>query len=172
LRARPLMHVEGSWAMVHAGLAPSWSIERARTLAAEVESWLRGPEHPHLLANMYGDEPAAWSDSLEGLERARAIINAMTRLRVCDAQGRMALAYKGEPGDIPGDGLMPWFDVPGRESATHAIVCGHWSALGLYVREDLAALDSGCVWGRSLTALCLDDRRVTSVACPGSTQEG
>ena len=164
LRARPLMHVEGGFAMVHAGLLPEWSVPRARALAAEVEAVLQGDGRDDLLANMYGDEPSAWRDDLEGVPRWRVVINALTRLRVCDAQGHMALGYKGEPGESA-QGLTPWFDMPGRASRTHTIVCGHWSALGLHVRDDVVALDTGCVWGRSLTAMRLEDRRLISVPC-------
>ena len=164
LRARPLFHVEGDVAMVHAGLLPEWSVSEAARLAAEVEAKLRGRDHLELLGNMYGDKPRRWKSELSGIDRLRVVINAMTRLRVCAPDGAMALEYKGEPGDAPGD-LVPWFDMPGRASRTHTVVCGHWSALGLVVREDLAALDSGCVWGRALTALRLEDRATFSVPC-------
>ena len=167
LRTRPLMHVEGDVAMVHAGLLPQWTIDKAAGLAAEVEARLRGRDYRELLAAMYGDEPRAWRDDLEGIPRARVVINAMTRLRVCTPAGEMALEYKGEPGDAPGD-RIPWFDMPRRASATHAIVCGHWSALGLAIRPDLLSLDSGCVWGRALTAVRLEDRATFSVPCPGA----
>jgi bis(5'-nucleosyl)-tetraphosphatase (symmetrical) len=170
LRTRPLMHVEGGFAMVHAGLLPQWSVAQARALAAEVESQLRGPDYRSLLRDMYGDRPNRWDDSLEGTERPRVVINAMTRLRVCHADGSMALEFKGEPGDAPGD-LVPWFDMPGRASRDHTIVCGHWSALGLQVRDDLLALDSGCVWGRALSAVRLEDRRVFEVPCPPGAAE-
>ena len=170
LRVQPLMHVEGGFAMVHAGLLPSWSVPQARALAAEVEAELRGPEHRAVLAGMYGDRPDRWGDGLHGIERWRLVINAMTRLRVCAADGSMALHYKGEPGDAPGE-LVPWFDMPARRSRDHAIVCGHWSALGLRIRPDLLALDSGCVWGRALSAVRLEDRRLFSVACPAGAPE-
>lgn len=165
LRARPLMHVEGDLALVHAGLLPEWTVERALALAGEVESMLRGPDARKLLARMYGDKPDRWSEDLDGFERLRVVINAMTRLRVVDGEGRMVLKFKGEPGDAH-DAWTPWFDAPGRRSRTHTIVCGHWSALGLVVRPDLLALDSGCVWGRELTAARLSDRSVVSVRCP------
>jgi bis(5'-nucleosyl)-tetraphosphatase (symmetrical) len=165
LRARPMMHVEGEWALVHAGLLPEWTIERALCLAGEVETRLRGPGYRKLLEKMYGDEPDRWDDSLEGIDRLRVVINAMTRLRVCDSRGAMALGFKGEPGEAS-TGWTPWFDVPGRRSRDHAIVCGHWSALGVKVRPDLLSLDSGCVWGRSLTAARLHDRRLFEVGCP------
>jgi bis(5'-nucleosyl)-tetraphosphatase (symmetrical) len=171
LRHRPLMHVEGGFALVHAGLLPEWTVARARGLAAEVESSLRSRDYADLLGRMYGDQPDRWSDSLAGVDRLRVVINAMTRLRVCDAGGAMVLGFKGEPGDQHG-GLTPWFDVAGRRSRDHAIVCGHWSALGVVVRSDLMSLDSGCVWGRSLTAVRLDDRRLFSVACPPTQSPG
>ena len=167
LRARPLMHVEGGFALVHAGLLPQWSVARALELAGEVEARLRGPDYRGLLARMYGDQPTRWDDALEGVERLRVIINAMTRLRVCDADGAMVLKFKGEPGEA-NSAWTPWFDVPGRRSRDHAIVCGHWSALGLNIRPDLLSLDSGCVWGRTLTAVRLEDRSVYAVGCPPS----
>jgi bis(5'-nucleosyl)-tetraphosphatase (symmetrical) len=161
------MHVEGALALVHAGLMPQWSVARAQELAGEVEAALRGPGYRALLASMYGDEPRAWSDALQGVERLRVVINAMTRLRVCDREGAMVLAFKGEPGDAS-DGWIPWFDFPERASRDHAIVCGHWSALGVTMRPDLMALDSGCVWGRALTAVRLEDRSLFAVPCPAT----
>ncbi len=165
LRSRPLLHVEGEFALVHAGLLPQWSVARARSLAGEVEERLRGRDYRSLLERLYGDEPAQWSEALEGIERLRVVINAMTRLRVCDASGAMVLRFKGEPGDAS-DGWIPWFDVPGRSSADHTILFGHWSALGFLARPNLIGLDSGCVWGRSLTAVRLHDRAVFQVPCP------
>ena len=170
LRGLPLMHVEGDCALVHAGLLPQWSVAEARALAAEVEAQLRGADYRTLLRDMYGDLPDRWSDALRGMDRWRVVINSMTRLRACTPEGAMALHYKGEPGDSR-DGLTPWFDMPGRRSATHTLVCGHWSALGLRVRDDLLALDSGCVWGRSLSAVRLEDRRLFAVACPPGAPE-
>jgi bis(5'-nucleosyl)-tetraphosphatase (symmetrical) len=165
LRSRPLMHVEGEYALVHAGLLPEWTVARARELAREVEVRLSGPEYRTLLARMYGDEPTRWDDALEGVDRLRVIINAMTRLRMCDGSGAMALEFKGDPGEA-GTGLVPWFDMPQRASRGHTIVCGHWSALGVELRADMLSLDSGCVWGRALTAMRLEDRRMFSVDCP------
>ena len=133
---------------------------------------LRAKNYRDFLNNMYGSKPDKWSDSLSGWDRLRVIVNAMTRLRVCDARGAMVLKFKGEPGEASAEWL-PWFDVPGRRSADHAIVCGHWSALGLRIRPDLMSLDSGCVWGRSLSAVRLEDRSVYETPCPatGSPEE-
>jgi bis(5'-nucleosyl)-tetraphosphatase (symmetrical) len=167
LRHRPLMHVEGDFAMVHGGLLPAWSTAQARALAAEVEVELRGAGHRELLRGMYGDDPDRWHASLTGIARWRVIINAMTRLRVCTGDGRMVLRFKGDPADLDGD-LLPWFDVPGRQSRGTTVVCGHWSALGLKVRDDLLALDSGCVWGRALSAVRLEDRQLFQVPCRGA----
>jgi bis(5'-nucleosyl)-tetraphosphatase (symmetrical) len=164
LRERPLMHVQDRHVLVHAGLLPEWTVEKALALAHEVEAALRGPRYRSLLERMYGDEPERWDERLQGADRMRVVVNALTRLRVCDDTGAMVLAFKGEPGEASGD-WTPWFDVPWRRSRDHAIVCGHWSALGVVVRPDLLSLDSGCVWGRSLTAVRLSDRRTFEVAC-------
>lgn len=168
LRTRPLMHVENGFAMVHAGLLPGWTVARARDLAREVEGALAGPYHSELLHHMWGSEPSAWRDDLRDHERMRVIVNAMTRMRFCTADGVMDFKVKGEVSRAP-KGFMPWFDVPGRKSADTTVVVGHWSALGLKITPNLLALDSGCLWGRELTAVRLEDRVVFQVPCPGLT---
>jgi bis(5'-nucleosyl)-tetraphosphatase (symmetrical) len=161
LRARPMMHVAGGWAMVHAGLLPQWSIEKACALGKEVEQALRGPRYRDFLQNMYGSKPDEWSEELAGWDRLRVIVNAMTRLRYCTPQGRMDFHEKATTAP---PGHVPWFEL--RQDA-HAIVCGHWSAMGLKCTDKLAALDSGCVWGGRLTALRLEDRALYQVPCAG-----
>ena len=164
LRTRKLMHADRGYAMVHAGLLPQWSVERALLLAREVEAALQGPAHADLLRNMYGNSAVSWDETLSGYERLRVIINAMTRLRLCDAKGTMEFTHSEAPTNVP-PGYMPWFDVPGRASAGTPIVCGHWAALGLLLRDDLLSIDTGCVWGRTLSALRLEDRRLYQCDC-------
>lgn len=169
LRAQPLCHVEGRDCLVHAGLLPQWSVAQARALAAEVEAGLRGADFRELLAHLWGSEPAAWSEDLQGWARVRCIVNAMTRMRFCSAQGVMEFRSKGETTSAPA-GYLPWFAVPGRRSADHRLVTGHWSALGLRQTENHLALDTGCLWGRQLTAVCLEDGRLFQVDCaPGES---
>lgn len=141
--------------MVHAGVLPSWSASQTMALAAEVESVLRGPALGDFLHEMYGDEPNTWRDGLRGTARLRVIVNALTRLRFCDAQGRMDFCAK-EGADSAPPGYMPWFDVPGRQSADSTVAFGHWSTLGWLGRTDVLALDTGCVWGGCLSALRLE----------------
>jgi bis(5'-nucleosyl)-tetraphosphatase (symmetrical) len=162
LRRRPMMHGAGDYAMVHAGLLPQWSVARALELAREVESALAAPNYRDFLASMYGSRPARWSDALAGWDRLRVIVNAMTRLRFCTPQGKMDLRAKGAK---PPPGYHAWFDL--RAGDEVSLVCGHWSALGLKLTSRLAALDSGCVWGGSLTAMRLEDRKLFQVACRG-----
>ena len=169
LRHRPLLHRERGRILVHAGLLPCWRPEQAASLAREVESALQGPDHPELLANMYGNKPHAWSDALEGHARMRVIINAMTRMRFCTRQGEMEFSHKA--GTAP-EGYLPWFEVGDPQWRDSEIVFGHWSALGLMVREKLLALDTGCLWGGSLTAVRLEDRRVFQISCRGWADPG
>jgi bis(5'-nucleosyl)-tetraphosphatase (symmetrical) len=164
LRHQKLFYSEGQYALVHAGLLPTWSILRAGQLACEVESALQQDNYQELLTRIYGNEPDYWQEEWTGYKRLRVIINAMTRMRVCSSDGRMNLAFKGEPRSIP-SGYMPWFDLPQRASRHHTIICGHWSALGLYLTNNLIALDTGCVWGRNLTAIRLEDRKVFQLSC-------
>ena len=166
LRHRPLMHYEDGIAMVHAGLLPSWSVSRALELAAEVEAKLRSEGYRSFLAKMYGNRPDRWNESLTGYDRLRVIVNAMTRLRLCSTDGAMEFGHKGQFKALP-SGYVPWFAASGRRSADTPIICGHWSALGLQASDNLFALDTGCLWGRRLTALRIEDRKIFQISCRG-----
>jgi len=164
LRLRPLAHLEGNDLMVHAGVVPQWTAARTLALAAEVSSALRRDPRA-LFEHMYGDEPERWDEQLAGAERLRFIINVLTRLRLCTADGRVDISVKGPPPPPPSP-LRPWFEHPQRASRDVRVIFGHWSALGLVERSGVLGLDSGCVWGGSLTAANLDsDRPLVSVHC-------
>jgi len=139
--------------LVHAGVLPAWTAEKTLALAGEVEAVLRGEGVHSYLQTMYGNVPASWSDGLQGADRLRVVVNALTRLRYCSAEGVMEFASKET--QVPA-GYLPWFDVPGRASADTAIAFGHWAALGWTARNNVWCLDTGCVWGRSLSALRID----------------
>lgn len=162
LQGLPLLHVEGQHVLVHAGLLPGWTVMQATSLADEVGAALAGPRAQALLKHLAGNQPDRWDDGLVGWDRLRVIVNALTRLRFCTADGQMNLRAKGPPHEAPA-GTLPWFSVPERRSRTHTIVCGHWSALGYYREPGLIALDSGCVWGEKLTALRIEDDMVFQV---------
>lgn len=138
--------------MVHAGVLPAWTAIKTIALAHEVENVLRSPDLGDFLHQMYGDEPAFWSDTLKGTLRLRVIVNALTRLRFCDANGTMEFTTKEGTGHAP-PGYMPWFEVPGRQTANVTVAFGHWSTLGWLDRTDVLSLDTGCVWGGCLSAL-------------------
>lgn len=164
LRQQRLFYHEDEYALVHAGLLPTWNIEQAATLAREVEEILHGDQFQVFSHSMYGNTPDSWQNTLQGEDRWRIIINAMTRMRVCSPEGNMNFSYKGSLSAIP-QGLLPWFDIPWRASKDSTIVFGHWSALGLYLTPNLIALDTGCVWQGCLTAVRLEDRKVFQISC-------
>jgi len=165
LRQRPLALLEQDYLLVHAGVLPQWTAQQTMALAHEVETVLRGPDWVEFLRSMYGNLPAKWDDALEGADRLRCIVNALTRIRFCAEDGAMELGgAKGIEPDLPG--YMPWFDVPGRKTEDVTIVFGHWSTLGLIMRPNLISLDTGCLWGGKLSAVCLEDRSVIQVDCP------
>ena len=172
LRHRPLAIMDQGHLLIHAGLLPQWSAQQAMTLAGEVEAALRGPDWIAFLAQMYGNQPDHWDDSLTGIARLRCIVNALTRMRLCSAEGVMDFKQKESAQGPAGSGLMPWFDVPGRRSAATPVVFGHWSAMGLLLRADVIGLDSGCVWGGKLTAVCLENRMLLEVDCPEYRKPG
>ncbi|HEX5010121.1 MAG TPA: symmetrical bis(5'-nucleosyl)-tetraphosphatase [Planctomycetota bacterium] len=158
LRRQPLLHAEPvdgrPHVLVHAGLPPGWSVAKATALAAEVHASLSGPDWREAAAAIKRWKPERWDDDYTGGKRLAAIAAALTRLRVVDGRGRMELEFKGPPALAP-KGVVPWFAAEGRASTDHVVVCGHWAALGLLLREDVVACDSGCVWGGVLTAVKL-----------------
>jgi len=164
LRCQPLMVADQEFAMVHAGLLPEWTIGKALRLAEEVENELAGPGFRRFMAQLYGNKPVRWSDELRGMDRLRLVVNAMTRMRFVTRDGELDLSFKGELDKAPAN-LVPWFDLPSRRGTELPIICGHWSALGLYLTDEVLAIDTGCLWGGSLTALRLEDRQVFSLAC-------
>lgn len=174
LRARPLALQMQGWLMVHAGLLPQWDAAQTLALAAELESELRGPDRGVFLHNMYGNRPDQWNEQLHGLDRLRVIVNALTRLRFCSADGVMEFETKDSAASAP-SGFMPWFEVPQRRSEDTRIAFGHWSTLGNVQRHDLLALDTGCVWGGCLTAARIGpggDAERISVHCAQAQKPG
>ncbi|HRP26856.1 MAG TPA: symmetrical bis(5'-nucleosyl)-tetraphosphatase [Burkholderiaceae bacterium] len=173
LRSQRLAAFEAGWLLVHAGVAPQWDCAATLALASEVEAALRGPGRVSFLRKMYGDAPARWSDELEGAARLRFIVNALTRMRFCDARGRLEFATKDGAGTAP-KGYMPWFEVPARKTAGTPIAFGHWSTLGLIDTPELLSLDTGCVWGGALTAVRIDGgrRELHQIRCPQARKPG
>lgn len=167
LAHRPLMHVDKSLniAMVHAGILPRWSISKAKKRAGEVERVLRSQKRGRLLAGLYGNQPSLWRGDLSGIPRLRFIVNAFTRMRMLTRNGGLNMKIKGHPSSAPA-GSVAWFETPHQRGNT-TVVFGHWSAMGLINRPGLIGLDTGCVWGRSLTAIRLDDehRQPISLSC-------
>ena len=166
LRRRPLALMSGQHLLFHAGVLPQWTAAQAMALAAEVEAVLRGPGWRDFLAQMYGNQPDRWDDQLEDVARWRCIVNAFTRMRFCTPDGTMVFGHKESGGAPEGSGLLPWFELAGRRTADVTVVFGHWSALGLLLRDDVIGLDSGCVWGGKLSAVCLENRALLQVDCP------
>ncbi|HKH45916.1 MAG TPA: symmetrical bis(5'-nucleosyl)-tetraphosphatase [Thermoanaerobaculia bacterium] len=159
LRRRPLFHREDGYALVHAGLFPAWTVEKAERLAREVEERLRGDGAAELVGAVDKKTAERWRSGLEGLERARTALAAFSRLRTIDPEGRMCAEFSGPPREAP-KGCTAWYAAPGRKSADVRLVFGHWAALGLWRKDGVVCLDTGCAWGRELTALRLDDGRV------------
>ncbi|HSR01668.1 MAG TPA: symmetrical bis(5'-nucleosyl)-tetraphosphatase [Methylophilaceae bacterium] len=162
LRQQPLIVNNENYVMVHAGLLPQWQLIDALSYAKEVECALQSNHYVDFLSHMYGNTPNRWQDNLDGYDRLRLVVNAMTRMRVCSPDGALDFSFKGELKDLP-NGLIPWFDLPNRVSIHQTIIFGHWSALGLQQRDNIVALDTGCLWGGKLTALCLETKVITQV---------
>jgi len=173
LRQRPLADRAEGWLLVHAGVPPPWDAAQTLALAREVEALLRGAELPRFLHAMYGNAPARWSDALQGAERWRYIVNALTRMRFVAADGTLDFKVKEGAGAAP-PGLVPWFEAPGRRTQGTPIAFGHWSTLGLITRPDLLALDTGCVWGGCLSAARIDGgrRELVQVRCAQAQAPG
>ncbi|MEY4642514.1 MAG: hypothetical protein RLZZ227_2508 [Pseudomonadota bacterium] len=153
--------------IVHAGLAPGWSFAQTLGYANEIAAALRGPQFIAYLKMMYGDEPDTFSETLTGMERLRVLTNVLTRIRFCTPTGKLDMKHKEDVHSAP-PGYRPWFEFQSL-APNQRILFGHWAMLdGKTGREDIIGLDTGCVWGRRMTLLRLDDGRITSVDCkPG-----
>jgi bis(5'-nucleosyl)-tetraphosphatase (symmetrical) len=173
LRTRRMARFEDGWLMVHAGVAPQWDLALTLQLAAELEAELGGPRLREFLQAVFGNEPARWKSKLEGSDRLRFAINALTRIRFVDERGALDFKSKKSPATAP-PGLTPWFDAPDRRTTDVSIVFGHWSTLGLVNRPDVLALDTGCVWGGALSAVRIDGgrRELIQVPCEQAQRPG
>ena len=171
LRHRPLVHYDEGMdtLLVHAGVHPKWSVAKALKRAAEVEAVLQSDKHVDLLERMYGNTPRSWSGKLSGYRRLRFIINTFTRMRVLTSRMYLNFAYAGPPWQSRPN-LKAWFQFEDPERGDTRIVFGHWSQLGLVVLPDLVSLDTGCVWGRQLTAVRLDSSTPRVIQVPGQEQ--
>ncbi len=164
LRRRPLLHREGAYLLVHAGILPQWHVDQAMALAGEVERALRSDEYRTLLPFIYRPEASRWDDTMPPQARLGFVANVLTRMRMCSPDGLLDLTFKGPP-EQARDGLLPWFRIPPRRPRRETVLFGHWSALGVRVGERCIALDGGCVWGNTLACLRLEDRTLYTVAC-------
>lgn len=151
-----------NYLMIHAGIAPKWTLQKTLELAAEVELTLQGPDFRDFLANMYGDTPRRWKEKLTGHERLRCITNYLTRMRFCDERGNLNLQVKEGLTAAP-EGFRPWFEFEQITPETN-ILFGHWAALeGKTNRAHVYGMDTGCVWGRELSLMRLEDHQLFSV---------
>ncbi len=162
LRQQPLALVEDDTILIHAGLMPQWTRADVIAHAREIETELRGANWKNYLRDLFGNTYGPWTDKLEGMERARTIVNTLCRMRYCDGFGVIEYIEKRGPEFTPAN-MKPWFLHPHRRTAAQHVIAGHWSSLGLYLAPNISMLDSGCLWGGALTALRLDDRRVFQV---------
>ncbi len=167
LRQQPLLHREGDCVLVHAGLLPQWTVEEAQQLAKEAETALRGDQFAATLRALHPNGHLQWAPELVGPIRYASIMKVLTRLRTCSVSGVMESSFSGPP-ELTPKGFHPWFNIPFRRNGTATMVYGHWAAMGLHLTPNLLALDSGCVYGRQLTAVRLEDRRVFQVTCEGT----
>ena len=163
LRRQPLHHCEGKYLMIHAGLLPQWTVTDAMNYATQVEDILSGEDHRTILHRLFHSPIPEWSSLLTGMDRLASIVRVLTRLRTCTATGVMS-DFSGTPDKTPA-GFFPWFAIPSRLSTETTIITGHWAALGLRLEPNHLAIDSGCVWGKQLTAVRLEDRQVFQVDC-------
>lgn len=162
LQHLPLVVQEEARLLVHAGLLPQWTATRSVALSREVQAMLASARASEFLGQLYGDEPANWRDDLEGFDRLRVIVNACTRLRFCRPDGTMEFREKRGADQAP-EGMKPWYEHAHRATSDAHVICGHWSTLGLLLLPNVSMLDTGCVWGGSLTGMRLPERTIYEV---------
>ncbi|WHR50968.1 bis(5'-nucleosyl)-tetraphosphatase (symmetrical) ApaH [Vibrio furnissii] len=158
IRQQPLLQEHEEFVLAHAGISPQWDLQTARKAAKEIETLLQGPHWGWLIEHMYSNQPDMWHDALSGLERYRYIINSYTRMRFCFPDGRLDMACKLPPSEVTDGSLLPWFALPNRVKLEKTVLFGHWAALEGYRGHDVIGLDTGCVWGATLTLLRWEDK--------------
>ena len=159
-----LVHLEQNHLLVHAGVYPLWNIQSLLKYAREVEQILQSENSESFFQQMYGNTPQRWSNTLEGIDRARFITNALTRMRYCSDNNSLDMINKAPVAQAP-DGLTPWFMAKNREPVSETVLHGHWASLNKSdVTDGIINLDTGCVWGGRLSAWCLEEKRWYSVA--------
>ena len=173
LRRRPLLHRDDDrdTSLIHAGLPPQWTLAEAQRHARALEAELQGPDFVAHLADITHKTCRRWLPSGPTQARRRYTAGCLTLLRYCRADGTLGLEHKGPPGTQP-QPYLPWFAVPHRAHAGHELIFGHWASLGGYSAPGLHGLDTACVWGGRLTALCLETGRRTGVACQETALSG
>ncbi|MFC3873568.1 symmetrical bis(5'-nucleosyl)-tetraphosphatase [Neisseria musculi] len=167
LQAQPLLVQNATHVLVHAGLLPKWDIEKAAGLAREVESELQRSKARNYFANMYGNRPHRWKNTLEGYDRLRMITNVFTRMRaITRNKHKLDYEFKSCPDEMP-ENLIPWFQAADRRHLSHTVVFGHWSALGYINNHRVIALDTGALWGGQLTSINLATGETAQVSSQG-----
>ncbi len=164
LQSNPLIHIEQNYLLVHAGIHPHWSQETLQTIKVEVESAVSNARSKKALSKLYGNTSGTWADAENSKDRITFALNCMTRMRYCDSDAAPEYKCSDSPGNQPAP-LIPWFEINNDALSEHTILFGHWAALGYHHHKNVYALDSGCVWGNSLTSLRLEDKQVFSVSC-------
>ena len=87
-------------------------------------------------------------------------INAVTRIRICDKEGKIMFAFKKGLKDLPYN-FIPWFKLKiSALTRDDRLIFGHWAALnGKTNKQNIIGLDTGCVWGNKLTFVRLEDSK-------------
>ncbi|MCF2949707.1 symmetrical bis(5'-nucleosyl)-tetraphosphatase [Paraglaciecola aquimarina] len=165
LRQKPLaLTLDKQTLICHAGLYPQWSIKQGVKYSKEISQILGSSQWKIFLANMYGSQPNIWHDKLKGAERNRFIVNAFTRMRFLEQKSALNFDCKSTPEDAPKK-LEPWFNITNSQLTKHqSIIFGHWAALQGKTRlKNIIGLDTGYLWGLSMTLLDFDTKIKYSV---------
>ena len=168
LRQQPLFHYEHDIGLLHAGVPAQWDLTQTQHMAAIAQTALRADDYRNTLSGLYNNQPDIWSENLSEMAQLRFIVNAFTRMRYCTKEGQLDFHYSGELGSQPLH-LVPWFDVPHRKIAATKLIFGHWAALGYYAKNNCYCIDTGCIWGRELSALRLDTLEMKKFSVPRNT---
>ena len=87
-------------------------------------------------------------------------------MRFCYFDGRLDFKCKKGPTEST-PGLRPWFEQREHHVDDPILVFGHWAALmGKTGKDDIKGLDTGCVWGNSLTLWRYEDDALIATPCP------
>jgi bis(5'-nucleosyl)-tetraphosphatase (symmetrical) len=167
LLTRNIIYTQDKVMFVHAGIPPLFTNNVAQDISEQMQQELAAnPER--FIRNTYGNQSMYDKTTTQELQ-FQYYINSFMRMRFCKQNGELDFSVKQHiaPQHIVSMGFKPWFECNTMLDDDTAIYFGHWSALtnikDISSNITLYPLDTGFIWGGSLSCIRLSDNTIFSI---------